>query len=151
MMDLRNNNIFWKTYHEELNKKNITPFDEVEDCLALIKDEKADFYNDLRSNLEAVKLMMENGEPLVVKTTGRRPKTYKTPADYISTFICDPAEKMNEIMTQRPWIKTPAGEGMYHVRYDVTTEEARECRMLHWLYVELETIFERLGGWNYDA
>ena len=135
---MRENNIYYADYLKQLKDDNITIGQEIQDILDLIKDKTGDWYNAFREKVKTFGEHLKTGKGVKIKR-----KTL-TPQEYLQTFVCDPTDPMCEIERRRPWIQTPIGDGRYSVRYDLTEDEKKEYRLLHWIYIELETIDERL-------
>lgn len=135
----RINNIYWQEYERMLDEEGITPEDEVNDILEEIKDKTGEFYEELRNNLISYMIAVKSGEPVLLK------KKKATAREYLSSFICRPIDKMRENEHKRPIIFEPLNDGTKreYWHYNLTEEEREENALLHWIYIELETIWSR--------
>lgn len=133
---MRNNNIGYDEYEKLLDEAGITPEQECQDIIELING-KPGWYAAFREKVETYLEHLQTGKQVKV---GR--KSY-TAQEYLNTFICEPVEVLTRIERRRPPIDTPNGDGTFNRTSDLTDDERKECRLLHWIYIELETISHR--------
>jgi len=134
---MRENNIYWEDYEKQLQDAGITPWDQMQDIHNLIKG-KDDSYDGIRDGLQAMEGILTNG------TTKRGRKTYTM--DDLAEFICIPAHRLDMIVKQFPLIERPIGDGRYNVWRDLSPQAIEECKLLHWIFIELGTIARRIKG-----
>ena len=123
---MRNNNIYWKDYHNYLERENITVEDEYNDILNLIEG-KGGFYEEYKARLIR---WWENKDADYIKEGKGKIK----PDEELNTVICMPINYMDKVAPREVHL------GMKPAK---TAEQIEELKLLHWLYLEMETIRER--------
>ena len=133
---MRDNNIYLKDYEEQLNSEGITPEQQCLDIIDLIR-EKGGFYDELREKVETYLEHYKSGKKV------KKGRKLIEPWEYLQSFTCDPAGEMTKIENRHPVVMEPIpGTNSFRTYRDLE-EDAKECRLLHWILLELDTILHR--------
>ena len=134
----RTNEIYYKDYIQQLDTAGITPADEIEDILEEVKDRQGDFYPEFRKWLGIVLENLETRNPI---KQGRKAIDFES---YLINTVCMPALYSAGIESEFPVKMTDNKDGTFSAYREFPAEVVEELRLLHWCYLELETVMTRI-------
>ena len=126
---MRANNYFMYDYIRDLRKANVTPAMELQECLNIVKGK----YDKLEAALHNLDTWYSTG---VAPQIGRRKKLDRD--RYAVEVECIPVHISERISGTRTPFEEP----------NLTAEQWDELKLLHWLYIEIQTLVHRVtyGG-----
>lgn len=135
---MRNNNIYYADYEKQLDDAGITPKDETKDILELIKNRDGEFYSNYRNSLE---IILENIDTKADIKQGKKKKTFD---DFLDSVVCVPIEYLISEEKKYPLEITPTENGWSKTSRNLPDDVKEEFSLLHWCYIEMETIRSRI-------